>query len=194
LARCRPRRSRTTRSRCGASARRDGAIGQASVENLVGCGARGIRVRRSRGTGAARASRIGPAFSWSTANLAPGAYLVHVWVNNQGSGHDTIGTTSVTLTGCTAASLSPSSGTAGAGTTVPFSAGSTCSGTAVYEFWLEYPDGSWHQQTSFTTTSTWSWATAGRARGNYLIHVWANNQGADTSKYETIGQATYSLT
>jgi hypothetical protein len=39
-----------------------------------------------------------PMFSWSTAGLAPGTYTVHVWVNTQGNGYDTVGSSTVTLT------------------------------------------------------------------------------------------------
>jgi hypothetical protein len=134
------------------------------------------------------------AFSWITTGLAPGKYTVHGWASAIGSGHDSIGSAAVTLTGCTAASLAPQSGAATVGTPVPFTAGSTCSGTAVYEFWVQYPDGTWHQEQGFSTNNAWTWSTTGRARGGYVIHVWANNQGADPSTYETIGSAVYTLT
>jgi hypothetical protein len=134
------------------------------------------------------------AFNWNTTGLAPGKYTVHAWASAIGSGHDSIGSSSVTLTGCTVASLAPSSGVATVGTTVPFTASSTCSGTAIYEFWLKYPDSTWHLQQGFSTSNAWSWNTSGRAKGSYLIHVWANNQGSDTSIHQAIGAATYTIT
>jgi hypothetical protein len=117
---------------------------------------------------------------------------MHAWTNQTGAliaAYEAIGSATVTLSGCTVASVSPSSGTATVGAPIPLTTSSTCSGTAVYEFWLQYPDGTWHQQTSFTTTNAWTWSV----KGNYVIHVWTNNQGADTSTYETIGSATYTL-
>ncbi|HXN01153.1 MAG TPA: PQQ-binding-like beta-propeller repeat protein [Candidatus Dormibacteraeota bacterium] len=132
-------------------------------------------------------------FTWDTTGLAPGIYTVHVWVNNQGTGHDAIGSATVTLTGCTSASLIPSSGSAAAGTSVLFTASSAGCLSPVYEFWLQYPDGSWHLMRSFSATTTWTWNSTGFAKGTYTIHVWANNSGADTGRYEVIGSAAYSL-
>jgi hypothetical protein len=136
------------------------------------------------------------AWAWDTSSLRPGNYTIHAWTNQTGASiatYEAIGSATVTLSGCTVASVLPFSGTAAVGAPIPFTTSSTCSGTAVYEFWLLYPDGTWHQQTSFTTTNAWTWSTTGHAKGNYVIHVWTNNQGADTSSYETIGSATYTL-
>jgi cell wall-associated protease len=137
----------------------------------------------------------GAAFSWSTGGLAPGAYTVHAWVNTSGTGYAAIGSASVTLTGCTAASLVPSSGSAARGSLITFTASSSggCP-NPVYEFWLHDPAGVWHQMQAFSTTATWQWNSAVWAKGTYTIHVWANQQGASTSTYETIGSATYTLT
>jgi hypothetical protein len=139
----------------------------------------------------------GTAFNWSTAGLAPGTYTVHVWANQQGATTSTweaYGSDTVTLTGCTSAALMPSSGSSAVGATVPFTASSTGCPNPVYEFWLQYPDGSWHLMRGFSGTTTWSWDTTGFAKGNYTVHVWANNQGAATSTWETYGTATYTLT
>jgi len=108
--------------------------------------------------------------------------------------YDAIGEAIVTLTGCTSASLSPSSGASPLGTGITFTASSVgC--TAVYEYWLQWPDGTWHLIQPFPTGMTWFWnTTTGYSKGTYRIHVWANNQGADTSVWEAIGEATYTLT
>jgi photosystem II stability/assembly factor-like uncharacterized protein len=136
----------------------------------------------------------GASFIWDTTGLAPGVYVVHVWVNTQGTGHDAIGSATATLTGCTSATLMPSSGSGAAGTSVLFTASSAGCASPVYEFWLQYPDGSWHLMRTFSSTTSWTWDSTGFAKGTYTIHVWANNQGADTSTNETYGSATYSLT
>jgi hypothetical protein len=76
---------------------------------------------------------------------------------------------------------------------VAFTATSMGCPNPVYEFWLQYPGGSWYRMTSFGA-GMWSWNTAGYPKGNYVIHVWANNQGADTSTYETYASSTHTLT
>ena len=136
----------------------------------------------------------GATFNWDTTGLAPGVYTVHAWVNIQGTGHDAIGSATVTLTGCTLATLAPPSGTAAVGAKPTFTASSSGCPNPVYEFWLQYPDGTWHLMRTFSTTTTWTWDTTGLPKGNYVIHVWANNQGDDTRTNETYGTATYSLT
>ena len=133
------------------------------------------------------------AFSWATTGLGPGTYTVHAWVSATGSGHDAIGSSTVTLTGCSSASVMPSSGSSPVGTSVTFTASSSGCPTPVYEFWLLDPSGTWHLMRPFSATSTWTWDTSGWAKGNYTVHVWANNQGADSSIYEIWGSATASL-
>ena len=81
------------------------------------------------------------------------------------------------------------------GANVTFTASSTGCPTPIYEFWLQYPGGSWYLLQKFTPgLTTWQWNTAGYPKGNYVVHVWANNQGSSYSTYETYGTATYTLT
>src|SRR4029077_4794728 len=136
----------------------------------------------------------GPTFNWNTAGLAPGSYNVHVWVNSQGNGYDSVGAATATLTGCSAAALAPASGSSSAGTVITFTASATGCPNPTYEFWLQDPSGKWYYMRAYSTTATWSWSSAGWPKGNYTIHVWANQQGADMSTYETVGSATYTLT
>jgi hypothetical protein len=136
----------------------------------------------------------GPTFNWNTAGLAPGNYTIHAWVNTQGNGYDTFGSATATLTGCTASTISPASGSAPAGTTVMFTAGATGCPNPTFEFWLLDPGGTWHFMRGYSTTPAWSWNSTGWAKGTYTIHVWANQQGASLGTYETIGSATYTLT
>jgi hypothetical protein len=135
----------------------------------------------------------GPNFNWSTSGLAPGSYTVHAWVNQSGSGYDSVGSATPTLTGCTAATLSPGSGSSPAGSTITFTAGATGCPNPTFELWLLDPGGTWHFMRPYSTNGTWSWNSAGWPRGSYTIHVWANQQGADLSTYEAIGTAGYSL-
>jgi hypothetical protein len=132
----------------------------------------------------------GPAFNWNTTGLTPGSYTLHVWVNRAGNSYETIGSATATLTGCATASLNPSSGTAVAGTLIPFTAGSTGCTSPRYAFWVQYPDATWHFVQGFGGPA-FSWKTAGLPPGSYTIHVWANTQG---NTYDAIGSATYTLT
>jgi hypothetical protein len=140
----------------------------------------------------------GAAVSWSTVGLGPGTYNLHVWANNQGdpmASWEAYGSDTVTLSGCTSASLAPPSGSATVGTKVTFTASSSGCPSPIYEFWLQDPGGTWHPMQTFVPGgATWQWNSAGWPKGNYVIHVWANNSGADTSTWETYGTATYTLT
>ena len=138
----------------------------------------------ARGWGAA-------AFSWSTAGLAPGTYNIHVWANNIGDSTATweaYGAGTVTLTGCTSATV-----TFSVVTEIRFHATSAgCTATPVYEFWLQDPKGNWTLMQGFSTSPDATWGGGGTAPpGLYHIHVWANNQGADTSTFEALGTTTY---
>jgi len=132
----------------------------------------------------------GSAFSWDTTGLAPGSYLVHAWVNSTGTGHDAIGSATVTLTGCTSASLMPSTVSQAAGSTVTLMATSTGCPNPRYEFWVLYPDNTWHLVQGFGGP-TFAWNTTGLAKGTYLVHAWVNNQGTG---HDAIGEATVTLT
>src|SRR4029077_14027898 len=68
-----------------------------------------------------RAFSADPTWDWNTAGLAPGVFTIHVWANETGNSTalaEAIGSSTVTLTGCTSAALSPSSTTATLGSTV----------------------------------------------------------------------------
>jgi spore germination protein YaaH len=136
-----------------------------------------------------------PAWSWNTAALAPGAYKVRVVANQYGYStavNEAIATSTVTLTGCTAATLTPATGTGSVATPVPFTASATGCTTPVYEFWVLDTVGKWHWMTGFGGP-TWTWNHVGWAKGVYHIRVWANQQGAYTGTYETFAQSTYTL-
>jgi hypothetical protein len=138
------------------------------------------------------------AWNWDTTGLDPGNYTIHAWTNQSGASqatYEAIGSAPVTLTGCTAATVTPSNTSSNVGTAVLFTvAPVTCSGTPVFEYWVQYPDGTWHLGMTFTTSNTWNWVTTNLAKGTYVIHVWVNNQGADTSTHETIAATNHTLT
>ena len=137
-----------------------------------------------------------PTWNLSTTGFAPGTYTVNVWANQQGNSTvhaEAYASSTVTLTGCTAASLSPPSGSVAVGTAVMFTASSSGCPNPLYEFWVQDTVGKWHRMTGFGGT-TWTWNNPGWAKGTYHIRVWANQQGAYTGTYETFGSSTYRLT
>jgi hypothetical protein len=119
-----------------------------------------------------------------------------VWANQYGHStarYEKAASAKITLTGCTAATLTPASGSASVGTQVTFKATSSGCTTPVYEFWLRDTASKWHRMTNFGG-DTWTWNTTGWAKGVYRISAWANQQGAYTGTYEVYGASTYTLT
>jgi len=144
-----------------------------------------------------RAFSTSPTWDWVTSGLGPGTYTVHVWANQAGAStalSEAIGSSTVTLTGCTSASLSPSSTSVAAGASVTFTAGSTGCSSPVYQFWMQDTNGNWQVMQAFSTSNKWTWNTVGWPKGVYNIHVWANQQGADLSTWEGNGAATVTVT
>jgi outer membrane protein assembly factor BamB len=139
------------------------------------------------------------AWSWDTTGYKPGNYTVHVWANQTGDPQSTwesFGTMSYPLTGCTAVTL----GAAPAwpqprGLTVQFTASNPVGcPNPVYEFWLQYPNGTWVMKQTFRPSAIWNWDTAPYPTGTYNVHVWANQSGGDMSTWQAFGPATYTLT
>jgi hypothetical protein len=121
---------------------------------------------------------------------------VHVWANQQGhqtKTYESLGSSTVTLTGCTSATTAPPLGSSAVGTSVTFTTSAMGCPNPVYEYWLQWIDGTWHRMTSFDGPS-WTWnITSFYARGVYHIHAWANQQGAYTGAFETFGSSTYTV-
>ncbi len=47
---------------------------------------------------------------------------------------------------------------------------------------------------AFSTSNQWVWNTAGWPKGNYNIEIWVDQQGADTTTWESFALATVTLT
>lgn len=139
----------------------------------------------------------GPAaFTWKTTGLAPGRYTVHVWANqlvDRGATWEAFATSAVTLTGCSSATLSPTSGPLTRGPSVTLTATALGCVTPVYEYWLQYPNGAWHMLRSFDA-NPWTWNTSAFPKGTYTVHVWANTSGAATATWQTYASGVFSLT
>jgi len=139
----------------------------------------------------------GSTFNWNTAGMGPGTYTIHAWANQQGAAPtlEVYGSTTLTLySPCTAASISPASGSSTPGTTVKFTASASGCQTPMYEFWLLDPSGTWHLMLAFGNGPTWTWNTSGWARGKYTVHAWADQWGTDPTLHEAIGAATFTST
>ena len=135
----------------------------------------------------------GPTLDWSTQGLRPGTYVVRVWANQAGAyagAPEAYAQSVVRLTGCTAASIAPSRGSTYRGDSVTFNASSRGCPDPQFEWWIRDPRGRWHRMTDFSSTSDWTWSTAGWAYGTYVVRVWANQTGGYTGSYEALGSAT----
>ena len=99
--------------------------------------------------------------------------------------------------GCSTATLVANPTTSQAeGLGVTFTAtgsGPQCT-SPVFEFWLRNPAGNWTLEQSFSSSTTWSWNTAGFPVGSYTVNVWANEAGDPTFTYEGLASIPYSLT
>ena len=111
------------------------------------------------------------------------------------SGQDSLQSNSVVPgQACTSAgvSVSPASPQA-LSAQVQFVAVSTGCPDPQYEYWLEYPNGSWLSMQPFGG-DTWSWDTAGFLAGTYKVQVWANHRTSDYSRGQALVDVTYTLT
>ena len=142
-----------------------------------------------------RSFTMDPSWSWSSSGLVPGTYTVHVWANQYGdptATYEAYGSSTITLTGCTAATLSPSPLTMSPGPAVNFLAGSSGCANPLYEYWIKYPNGKWYMKRAWGAPA-FSWSTAGLATGTYTIHVWANQQGGSMASWQAYGSTTITL-
>ncbi len=145
-----------------------------------------------------RAFIADPTWSWNTTGLPVGTYTVRVWANQLGASMGTweaAGSSTVRLAPpCTSASVNPSSGTTALGGSITFTASATACPNPAYEFWLQYPGGTWYMMRTWSSDPTWQWITTGFPKGVYHIHVWANEPGSNLNTYEGLGAATRTVT
>jgi hypothetical protein len=79
-----------------------------------------------------------------------------------------------------------------AGTTIVVSATATCAGTPEFRFWIRPPGGAWRIVQDYSTSATWSWNTAGNARGTYLLEVDVRDHGS-ASSYDSVANLSFAL-
>jgi N-acetyl-anhydromuramyl-L-alanine amidase AmpD len=135
-------------------------------------------------------------WSLNTAGLAPGNYTIHAWANQEGHSTTTweaYASSTVSVTVCASASITPTSVSQSAGGTVAFTAGSSGCVNPQYEFWVQYPNGTWYLKQGWGGTA-FNWTTTGLAPGQYTVHVWANQAGDSVATWEAFATSTVTLT
>jgi len=131
--------------------------------------------------------------AWAQTGLA-GAYSLEVDVRDasETTVYDVVANLTDVISGCTAATLSPSpTGPQAANVQVTLTAGSTCPGTPQYRFWIKPPSGSWKIVWDYGATSTIVW-TPPATPGTYGIEVDVRDQGA-TATYEHVMNIFYTI-
>jgi hypothetical protein len=127
--------------------------------------------------------------TWNTSGQGGGTYSFDVWVKQLGSSssYEThlVSTPSYVLqTGapCTSVTLTfnpPSPSTAG--TTIQLNAIASGCPTPQYQFWIQAPGGTWTVVQAYSSSSTFTWNTAGLPAGTYLFDVWVKQAGSGAS-------------
>jgi hypothetical protein len=138
------------------------------------------------------------AWAWNTAGLAPGKYVVHVWANQAGADTKSLDAMAesviVLAPPCTAAKVTPVSGSGPAGTPVTFTGSASGCPNPVYQFWIQDTKGIWHKVQAWSAKASWTWSNTGWGKGTYKVHVWINEPGSSLSTYQSLGESTYTLT
>jgi len=152
-----------------------------------------------------------PTLTWNTTGEGAGAYSLSVWVRDA-SGSGAFGNSSgrwdayasgqysLTTTPCSAAtvSASPVSSTT-VGTTVTLTATATGCPNAQYQFWMAGPGGTWSIVQPYSTSSTFTWNTAGASAGTYGISVWVRDassvgvSGNGSGRWDAYSSSSYSI-
>jgi hypothetical protein len=138
----------------------------------------------------------GPTWDLNTSGLAAGVYGVGVWARQSGSsaGYESyfLATYTLTVTRCTATSLTPSATPPQSpGTPVTFNATAVGCPSPQFRFLVLAPGGSWTVKRDYGS-GAWAWDTTGLAPGIYQVGVWARQPGSPSS-YDAYGITTFTL-
>ena len=129
-----------------------------------------------------------PTWTWNTASVVPGYYLVAVHSRTVGStASSEAGTTynyliNSAVPPATTVTLTPSpDGMAPAGTSVVFTAAASGgSGSYQYRFWL-LTGSTWTMVQDYSSSAIWTWNTTGVVPGYYLVAVHSRTVGSTAS-------------
>jgi len=145
--------------------------------------------------------------TWTWTPSETGVYNFQVWVkaNDSSAEYDTFSSqvyTSATVTSCTAvtASVSPSGSTPNGslgqtsiGDAVTITSGASCgASTPEFQIWSEDPTGAWTMLQDYSTSTSYTWNTAGGLNGTYYFQVWARAVGSPAT-YDAFGSFAYIL-
>ena len=160
----------------------------------------------------ARGYSSNPNFTWTTAGMPPGSYLLSIWARaalTRGrfgvypNSYDAASTLNYTLTTapCTAVSTTslPVSSTT-VGTQVTITAIASPCPNPRYEFWLRAPGRAWALAQAYSSLANLTWTTTGKTAGTYLFSVWARDtsslgtSGISPNTHDAFGSLQYTLT
>jgi len=134
-----------------------------------------------------RAYSSSSTWSWNTASLSAGTYVLQVWARNAGTtvSYDawkglSFSVSQTPVTAVTLTSNVPSPQTVGGNVTFIATAVGT-SGSYEYQFVLKNPQGIWSVVRDYGSINSWTWDTAAAQPGSYMLQVWARNAGATVS-------------
>ena len=101
------------------------------------------------------------------------------------------GASAITLTSgaCTSATLTH---TAPVASVVTFTANGVGCPNPQYEFWIQYPNGTWYLKRGWGG-ETFDWNFTGAPPGTYNVHAWANNIGDSTATWQAFGSDSVTL-
>jgi hypothetical protein len=118
-------------------------------------------------------------FSWDTTGRAAGDYLAEAWARAGTSGDPQAQSADVPYTlksassPCTGVNLSASPNSPQTvGTRVTWTASATGCATPQFRFWIFTSGVGWSIAQDWSTSSTFSWDTTGRAAGDYWFEAW----------------------
>lgn len=142
-----------------------------------------------------------PTYNWNSTGALTGTELFGVWVRDASSTASVDQFTSiaysVTAPSCTglSASAAPTSVPYGSGMHVTFtSAGTGCTNTPMYEYWMRAASQrSWQLIQKYSPSATYDWNTTGAARGTVYFGVWVRDS-ASSAAYDTFANTTETVT
>ena len=140
----------------------------------------------------AQAYSTASSLAWNTAGLAPGTYRFSVWARDSSSSaaYDAWNASQYfTLTsGCSTLAASAASGSP---VTITGAASGCLHPSPLYEFWILNPgSATWRLAQAYSTSATYSWATAGLPRGTYRFSVWVRDSSSSAA-YDAWNASTY---
>jgi streptogramin lyase len=139
----------------------------------------------------------GGAFTWSTAGLPGGTYLLGVWARQAGSATSyeaySFITYTLTVSGCAATSITPAPASPQTpGTSITLTANASGCSTPQFRFWAAPPGGSFTESRPYMSGNSLTWDSTGLQPGVYQVGVWARQTGS-LAAYEAYAIATFQV-